>query len=170
MFTLFNMLLVKDAMVLIHLAKTSLLEISCQYFGRVFVPPKVEKEVDKPNYVDAVVIRKLIREKKIEIKSIADKSLVRKAEQLGIYCGEAEAVALYWEQKADLLATDDDNVRKKKELIHVNLIGTPVIILELYKEKRIDKVKLREAVRKMKEIGWFQNTIWDKIMLEAEHE
>ncbi len=164
------MLVIKDAMALIHLAKTSLLEDSCAYFGSVAIPSLVHKEVDKPEYVDALIIRKLIKEEKIKVKPISNRSLIRKAEQFGIYEGEAEAIALYWELEANMLATDDDNVRRKRDLLNINLIGTPVIILKLYKEKKIDKKKLKQVVEQMRKIGWFSSTIWDKIQMEAEHE
>jgi len=39
------MLVVKDAMVLIHLSRTTLLERSCSYFGDVTVPAAVKEEV-----------------------------------------------------------------------------------------------------------------------------
>lgn len=163
------MLVVKDSMVLIHLAKTTLLECSCDYFGRVVIPVGIQQEVTRPGHPDALLIKELIKQRKITVKEIVNKSLLHRAQQFNIQHGEAEAVALYWELDADVLATDDDNVRKKRELLQLKLIGTPVIMLELYRKKRIDKAKLYEAISRMKEIGWFSQTIWDKIIMEAEH-
>ncbi len=40
---------------------------------------------------------------------------------------------LYWQESADFLATDDDNVREKRILLELDLIGAPVIIWKLLK-------------------------------------
>ena len=154
-------------MVLIHLAKMDLLRKSCDYFTRVCIPEEVKDEVIKGGYAGAQNIKELIEEGKIDVKEV-NNNLIKKANQFNIQRGEAAAVALYWELKAGLLATDDDNVRKKRDMLKINIIGTPAIILQLYKEKKIKKNDVMEAVKKLKEIGWFANTIWDKIQLEVE--
>lgn len=160
------MLVIKDAMVLIHLAKTSLLGVSCEMFGTVVIPELVHKEVIKPEYPDTIIIKELIERKKIAVKA-ADKKYITKANQFNIYRGEAEAVALYWELGADYIATDDDNVRKKKEILGLKIIGTPSIVLKLYQERKIDAHKTHETIKRLKEMGWFSNTIWDKIQMET---
>ena len=73
------------------------------------------------------------------------------------------------EINADYLATDDDNVRKKKDMLKIAVIGTPAIILTLYKKKKISKEKLFESMKILKNVGWFSNTIWDKIMMEVKN-
>ncbi len=160
------MIIVKDSMVLIHLAKITLLENSCDYFKKVFITEKIKEEIARGNYPDSKIIGMLITKNKIKIKSIKNNTLIRKANEFNIQGAEAEAIALYWELKADFIATDDDNVRKKRDVLNLNVIGTPVIILKLYKEKKITKVKLEEAIQKLRKIGWFSNTVWDKINME----
>lgn len=160
------MLVIKDAMVLIHLAKTSLLEASCEMFGKVVIPELVQEEVSKREYPDTIIIKGLIEKRKIAVK-IPSRHSVAKANQFNIYRGEAEAVALYWESGADYIATDDDNVRRKKEILGLKLIGTPSILLRLYQEQKVNASKINGAIKKLKEIGWFSNTIWDKIRLEV---
>lgn len=154
-------------MVLIHLAKMTLLETSCDYFGNICIPEQVKEEVLGENY-DSKIIENLIKTGKIKVKSIKNKKLIEKANEFNIQRAEAEAVALYWEINADILATDDNNVRKKRDILKINIIGTPAILLKLYREKRIEKKKLEESIRKLKEIGWFSNTIWDKIKMEID--
>ncbi len=162
------MILIKDSMVLIHLAKVSLLETSCDYFGKVIIPLGVQAEISFKEYPDTSLILSLIEKGKIETKEITRKELIRKANELNIYRGEAEAVALCWELQADALATDDNNVRKKKEILQITLIGTPALLLQLYKKKKITRLKLETSIKTLKTIGWFSNTIWDKILLEVE--
>ncbi len=162
------MLIVKDAMVLIHLAKANLLEKSCDYFKNIIIPPLVREEATRSDYPDARLIQDLIGQAKIRVETIKDKTLLFKAHQFNLQRGEAEAVALYWEKKAELLATDDDNVRKKKMLLQLAIIGTPSILLQLYKKKKIDQRQLKEAIKVLKETAWFSNMVWDKIIMEAE--
>lgn len=161
-------MIVKDSIVLIHLAKTSVLKECCNYFGDVFIPTKVKEEVIKNKYPEERVILNLIASKKIKVKEVTKLNLIKKANDFNIQKGEAEAVALYWELKAEYLATDDDNVRKKKDILNLNLIGTPAIILKLYKNKEIDINKLKQVIAIMRKVGWFGNTIWDKILIVAE--
>lgn len=161
-------MIVKDSMILIHLAKITLLENSCDYFKNVTIPPAVYKEVTQDKkYTDAVIIKKLTETKKIIIKSVRDKVLLRKAEEFNIKNGESEVVALYWQEKADYLATDDDNVRNKSILLNIKIIGTPAIILKLYREKMIKREKFEVSLDELRKIGWFSNAVIDKILMEA---
>ena len=160
-------------MVLIHSAKISILEKSCDYFKNVVISKLVFNEIKKGierGFEDATLINNLIKVNKISVFDIKNKNLIKKANEFNIQRGEAEAVALYWEKKADLLATDDDNVRKKKELLNIRVIGTPAIILKLYKGKMIDKNKVKQCINKLKEIGWFHMAILDKIQMEVEND
>ena len=166
------MIVIKDAMVLIHLAKLSVLEKSCDYFEKVLIPELVHREIiqgEEKGFSDAQIALNLIKNKKIAIKKINDESLIKKANQFNIQRGEAEAVALYWQEKADILSTDDDNVRNKKILLDINIIGTPVIILKLFKEKIIDGNKAEQCISELRKIGWFSSAILDKISMEVKN-
>lgn len=165
------MLVVKDAMVLIHLAKLSLLESACRHFGAVLIPSGVyEETVDagrERGYPDAEIIDDAVDAGVIEVAHVDGSSLIDRANRFNIQGGEAEAVALYWEREADLLASDDDNVRRKRELLNLDLIGTPSILLDLYDAARIDAEKLGRAIDELRSIGWFSAPVLDKIELEA---
>ncbi len=169
MCTLYYMI-VKDTMVLIHLAKITLLEKSFDYFKEVIMPPEIHKEILKgkeKGYEGANIIENLIYTKKIKIKEISEPKLLQKAKDYNIQRGEAAAVALYWQEKADYLATDDDNVRKKTSILNITIVGTPAIITKLYKKNKIDKEKYLDAINELKKIGWFSNQVFDKMKTEA---
>lgn len=165
------MLVVKDAMILIHLAKLTLLDSTCGYLGDVAVPTKVKEEtVDTGRdrgYPDAAAIADAIDRGDIDVYAVQETELLERANQYNIQGGEAEAVALYWERDADLLATDDDNVRKKQSVLDLDLVGTPAILLELYDVGRVDAEKLRSAIDDLRDIGWFSTAVLDKLELEA---
>lgn len=165
------MLVVKDAMILIHLAKLTLLETACEYFGDVRIPRSVEAEtVDagrSHGYPDATVIAESVSDGAIEVQDVTDVDLVERANQFNVQGGEAEAVALAWELDADLLATDDDNVRRKDSLLGLRIVGTPAILLALFEDGWIDAAKLDRAVETLRDIGWFSAAVLDKLLLEA---
>jgi predicted nucleic acid-binding protein len=162
-------MIIKDAMVVIHLAKITLLEKSCDYFKKVIIPKKVYEEITfcREKHTEIRIVKELIEKKKISIKEIKDKKLLKKLNEFSLQEGEAEVVALYWQERADYLATDDDNVRKKSVILNIKIIGTPVIILKLYKEKMIEKEKFVDSIIKLRKIGWFSNAIIDKVLMEG---
>lgn len=161
------MFIVKDAMVVIHLAKTLLLEETCNFFGTAIIPKLVHDEIlrgKKEHNDDVIEFKRAINNGLLQIKKVHNPALIEKANQYNIYRGEAEAVALFWQEKADLLATDDDNVRKKKDALRIKLIGTPAIIMNLFQSNYVDINKYLLAVRKLKEIGWFASSVFDKML------
>lgn len=164
------MMIIKDSMVLIHLAKLSLLEKSCNFFKKTAIPELVYQEVlkgEEKGFPDASIIIGLIKAKKITVKKVKNKALIKKANQFNIQRGEAEVVALYWQEKASLVATDDDNIRKKKILLNIEVIGTPAITLKLYKEKIIDRYKAEQCIGELRKIGWFSNAVLDIMLMEV---
>ncbi len=165
------MIVVKDAMVLIHLAKTSLLGTSCEFFGEVVIPEKIQEETvgkgKEENYPDAVLIEELIEEGNITTVEIEKEGLIERAKKFNIQGGEAEALALYWERDADFLATDDDNVRSKKTILGINMIGTLSILTELFKADKVDRERIAESLEILKEVGWFSAAVLDKVRMEV---
>ena len=164
-------MIIKDSMVMIHLAKITLLEKSCEYFKDVIIPKMVYQEIiigKNKGYGDVKIVLDLIKMNKIKVKDVRDKNLIKKAEEFNIQGGEAEAVALYWQEKGDYISTDDDNVRQKSTLLDIKVIGTPAIILNLYKKNLIEKKKFEESLSTLREIGWFSNTVIDKILMEVQ--
>lgn len=163
-------MIIKDAMVLIHLAKITVLKKSCDFFKKVTIPEEVYNEIkrgEEKGYEDAHVIEELITMRKIEVKQVKKKELLDKARYYNIQRGEAEAVALYWEERADYLATDDDNIRKKAILLDIKILGTPSIIVSLFKNKLISRQKYYESINELKKIGWFNSQVIDKMRQEA---
>jgi len=162
------MLVVKDAMVLIHLSKLTLLETSCELFRRILIPELVYRETvemgKNGGYEDATLIEESIKNNLIEVQDVKNSKLIDRAKKFNIQGGEAEAVALYWQESAGFLATDDDNVREKRTLLELDLISTPVIIWKLLKEGRIERKKFVESLDVLREIGWFSNAVIDKVL------
>jgi len=163
-------IVVKDSMVVIHLAKITLLEKSCSFFKKVVIPEMVYREImlgEEKGYPDVAIIRDLIKRGKITVRKVKDKRLIMRVNEFNIQRGEAEAVVLYWQENADYLATDDDNVRKKSVLLNLRVIGTPAITLKLYQKKIIDEAKFDESLAELRKIGWFSDAAIDKTLMEG---
>ena len=166
------MKVIKDSMILINLAKITILEKSCDYFKKVMISELVFNETvtagKEKGVNDALIIESLINNKKIELKKLKNKDLIKMINEFNIYGGEAESLALYKQEKADLLISDDDNLRKKKEVVNAKIIGSLAVILKLIEKKKIDKNKFVSSINKMREIGWFSNAVLDKVLMEGE--
>lgn len=163
-------MIVKDAMVVIHLAKITLLEKSCDRFKPVMISEAVLLEIvagEKKGYEDVKIVQALIKAEKIVVKQIRDKRLIKRAQEFNIQRGEAEALALYWQEQAEYLASDDDNLRKKSTLLNLKLIGTPAMILKLHQDRLIDNNKFLDSLQALRKIGWFSSAVIDKILVEA---
>ena len=75
MFTLYNLLIIKDVIVLIHLTKTSTLEESCDYFQDIIIPEKVKQEVIKYEYPKTIIIKELIAKNKKKSRLLKIKTI-----------------------------------------------------------------------------------------------
>jgi predicted nucleic acid-binding protein len=153
------MIVVKDSMVLIHLAKMQVLTDSCQYFGDVIIPTKVYEGTvingKKKGHSDALIIQQTINSNLIKIKEIKNKDNVDNLKLFGLHFGEAEAVALYFQEKAQFLATDDDSCRKNRIILGINIIGSPAIVLMLFRKALITRKKAIDCISALETIGWF---------------
>jgi len=164
------MLIVKDTMVLIHLAHTGTLEAACKAFRKVVIPEQVYQEVNagkESHGEDVGAVDQMVKSGAITI-SKARRELVSKANAFNIQRGEAEAVALYWQEDADLLATDDDNVRRKKDALRIKIIGTPAILIRMIRDGAVDREVYLNAVRHLRKAGWFSSIIYDTMMAEVD--
>ena len=158
-----KLLVIKDSMILIHLAKMSVLKSACEFFRKVLIPQKVFEETvlqgKEKEYPDAIIIENLIKENLIIVKKIKNKEKVNSIQKYGLGPGEAEAVLLYHRENADFLFTDDDVCRKYRGILNVNILGTPAIIIILFRNKVIAYSKAIESINLLSEIGWFENEL-----------
>lgn len=166
------MIVIKDSMILIHLAKMAILADSCRHFGNVLIPVKVYEEAvlkgQEKGHPDALVIERTIKEDLIKIKEVVDKKKVDNLRLFGLHLGEAEAVALYFQDGARYLATDDDTCRKNRILLGINIIGSPAIVISLFKKGRLTKRKTIDCISALETIGWFDINVIQEMRRQIE--
>lgn len=165
------MLVVKDSMVLIHLAATSVLQEACVMFSKVIISPAVHREVVEKgiekNRPDAYVVKKLEDSKHIGVVTVVRRKLMTELAKYGLKGGELESVALYFQEKADLIASNDDKVRGLQLILNLNLISSPEIILVMARRKVISMEKTLQSLLQLKRIGWFSPSVIDMIAEEV---
>ncbi len=166
------MLVIKDSMILIHLAKMQLLTDSCRHFGKVMIPTKVYEETvvngKEKGHPDALIIEQAITTDLIKIEEVKNKKKVDDLKIFGLHLGEAEAVVLYFQEQAQFLATDDDTCRRNRIILGINIIGSPAIVLTLFRKDTITRRKALDCVFALETIGWFDTEVINEMKRQIE--
>ena len=142
-----NFKVVSNSTPLIALSQVNRLDIIKELFGSIIIPDAVFIEVaaDKKGRAgkDEVSIAKWIRTMKVSNPLAADFLSVN------LDPGEAEAITLSKEIKANLLLTDDKDGRKAVKSVDIPITGTVGLLLRYYKGKKEDfKLALDELIAK----------------------
>ncbi len=159
-------------MILIHLSKMQILTDSCRHFGNVLIPTKVYEETvingKKKDYPDAFIIEQAITNELIKIREVEDKKNVDNLRIFGLHLGEAEAVALYFQERAQFLATDDDTCRRNRVILGIRIIGSPAIVIMLFRNTLITRSKALDCVSSLETIGWFDVEVLHEMKRQIE--
>lgn len=127
---------------IIHLTEINFLE-ALTVFSNVLIPEEVKNELRR----NAISIPS-----KIKIVSLKNewKDLVKiLTNQHNLDSGEAQAIALALQEKADCFFTDDLDAREVTKLYHLEVHGTVGLILRAFREKFADRKIAVEKVREL---------------------
>lgn len=149
-----NKVVVSDASSLVLLQKIRLLEKLLKKF-EVIIPREVYKEAvtkgKNKKSSDAYLIEEKIKNKLIKVSSVKDSDKVNQViKEFGLGEGEAEAIILFLEQKADILATDDHKAINVCKIYEIPFITALTFVINAFDNKLIGK---EEAKRMIKELG-----------------
>lgn len=127
---------------ILHLTEIDL-QKTLEIFPVIFIPTEVVNELrkNKISIPSKIKILKLNSESKDIVKILVN--------QGNLNFGEAEAIALALQEKADYFLTDDLDARQTAKNYNLETHGTIGIILKAFREKLIDK---KTAIEKIKEL------------------
>ena len=169
------MIVVCNATPLILLAKLSEFQLLKSLYSRIYIPKEVYNEVvtegkDKPGEKE---LRKA-QEDWIEVRTVSNPNKVKELKSLhGLEEGEAAAIILVQELKANFLLTDDKMARKFAFNLFQNTItrvsGTIGILKFAREEGLISKAQLKSKIESLKQEGFYlEKNLYQQILREID--
>lgn len=145
-------IVVADACSLVLASKTSILQI---YGERVtlLVPSRAYEEVASQRlrrlHPDARAIAQAVEDGLLHVRAVRS----RRKLPLSLGPGEAAAVRLFGEAKADLLLSDDGRAIRVCRLLKIPFTTTPRVVVDLVSTKALGRTEGRQALEKLAVIG-----------------
>ena len=157
-----------DACSAILLSKATLIEnFSKQH--RIIITNQAYDEIIKgkeKKFDDALLIEKLFNEGVIKKSEVKNKELLKKIKyDFGFGDGESSTIVYSIENKIDIL-TDNKQARKASKIYGLKLLGSPEVVISLFKTNTIAKEKALSALESLRKAGWFEEYIIEKAMEE----
>ena len=161
-------LIISDASSLILLNKVKLVEKLAKLMS-IKIPLEVKKEaVDigkENNYQDAFEIERLINKNIVKVEEVKNN---KKVDELmkgyNMEKGESEAVQLFRELNADLLATDDRNAINTCSLLNIPTSGSLAFVVNFYRKNLISKEEGEEMINQLSVFGRYSIDIINKAL------
>jgi len=153
-----------DSSILILISKIEILDILIKNYGEILIPQAVYIESveqgKKLKKTDAFLIEKRINDGKIIVKKIKDLSEKLKfMSDFNLHEGEAEALILYLEIKADLLGTDDFRTIKICKILNIDYFTTLSFIYLCFTINELSKSNALNKIDKLLNIGWYKEDL-----------
>jgi len=163
-------IVVSDTSSLILLSKASVLEKACSKY-EMYIPPSVEKEACAPalrgKYADAMRIYELIGKKALTVRKLAAQK-TRMPLRLGM--GEADAIRLFLQLKAQLLLTDDGKAIKACRMLKIPFTISPNLVLALYRKGVLDRDAALVSLEKLRIYGRYPPDVVAELLLKLQPE
>lgn len=155
------MIVVSDTTAISNLVQINQLELLEKIYRRIIIPKSVHDELLALNSF-GIPIQKILKQEWIEIKEVSSGTLLEKflAE---LDQGEAEAVVLAIELKADFLLIDEKLGRRIAKENQIPIIGTLGILL---KSKELGLIgSVQEQMDALRNIGfWINADLYNKML------
>jgi len=148
-------MLVFDSSTLILMARIELLDsFLAGALQGIAIPEEVEKECCRAKKtLDALMIQQAVDASRIKTISVRDRKLVfRLQDDFSLGKGEAEAIALCLQEKAQLVATDDKNGINACKLLGIAFATAPAILISCREKNLISR---SEAFAKLSFLGLY---------------
>ncbi|MFW6196015.1 MAG: hypothetical protein ACOC5D_01640 [Thermoplasmatota archaeon] len=149
-----------DASTLILLAKIELLGKLSEEID-IVIPETVKKEATaKKEAFDSKLIQSLINKGNIIIKPVDKSSTIKELmKDFNMHKGEASVLALFNEQKAELIATDDGQLIKAAKVMSIPFASSITFLIRSKQKGLIEKEIALEKLKKLEKYGWYKARI-----------
>lgn len=164
-------MIVFDASTLILIAKVELLDL---FLANVSVPVAVPGEVEKEccgskKALDAVIIQRALNESRIKSVVVKNRRLVGKLQaDFSLSRGEAEAIALALDEKAEVLGIDDKNGINACKLLGVAFTTAVGILIRSREKGLLEEPGALEKLASLAKHGRYKVSIIEDARLKLE--
>ncbi|MBI4456493.1 MAG: hypothetical protein HY644_11415 [Acidobacteria bacterium] len=155
-------MIILDASTLILLAKTELLDSFLESVGqKVLIPDEVKRECcEAKKSLDALLIGKAVREKRITVKRLKKGRLYQKIRgDFMLGKGEAEAIVLALSGKAMFVGIDDRNGINACKLLRLPFTTAINILVRMRERGLIEKEVALAKLRALERYGRYGDSI-----------
>lgn len=164
-------MIVFDASTLILIAKVELLDLLLASVSvPVAIPAEVEKECcGSKKALDAVIIQRALNESLIKTVVVKNRRLVGKLQaDFSLGRGEAEAIALALEEKAEVLGIDDKNGINACKLLGVPFTTAVGILIRSREKGLLEESDAFEKLASLAKHGRYKDSIIEDARLKLE--
>ena len=164
-------MIIFDASTLILIAKAELLDLFLASIKLpVAIPGGVEKECcSSKKALDALMIQKALNESRIEVVAVRNRRLVAKLQaDFSLGGGEAEAIALALNEKAQLLGIDDKNGINACKLLGISFTTAVGILIRSREKGLLEGPDALAKLGLLAKHGRYKNSIIEDARLKLE--
>ena len=144
---------------LLHLNRIEILQ---HLFKKIHIPPAVKQELEV-TFSAHSKWRQCLKNEFFIIRNIKNPLLIRQL-RLQLHPGEAEALCVCMENKADLCLLDDKDARVIAGLNKIPVTGTLGILIQAKNKGMLDSVKYSMDELKNCHHFWISNAMYKKVL------
>ena len=163
-------MIVFDASTLILIAKADLLDLFLTSINvPVAIPGEVEKECSSKKALDAIIIQKTLDESRIEVFTLKNRRLVAKLQtDFSLGRGEAEAIALALDEKAQIVGIDDKNGIDACKVLSIAFTTAVGILIRSREKGLLEKPDAIAKLALLAKYGRYKHSIIEDARLKLE--
>jgi predicted nucleic acid-binding protein len=164
-------MIILDASTLILMAKAELLDL---FLASIKLPVAIPTEVEKESCcsrkaMDALIIQKALDESRIEVVAVKNRRLAAKLQaDFSLGAGEAEAIALALNEKAQLLGIDDKNGINACKLLGIAFTTAVGILIRTREKGLLEGPDALAKLELLAKHGRYKNSIIEDARLKLE--
>ena len=159
---------IANASTLITLASIGHLGLLREFHEKITIPPAVWREVvvEGGSRPGALEVKKAREAEWIEVQAPKNKHLV-KSLQRDLDEGEAEAIALAVERKADVIFLDEADARRVADIYGLHKTGVIGLLVRAKQEGKISSLK--DELNRLREEAkfWIDDRLYEQVLKEV---